>query len=83
MTETYNPHTYNLVALVMREQWPAYHKNNAEVRAATHTHVTIALNFAKRFTEADPNFDPVSWLDKCSPDSDLYPLSELWEVACT
>jgi len=81
LNETYNPHTYNMVAKVLRENWPANHENNAQVRAATHTHVAIALDFAKTFSEHDDKFNVPEWLDKCTPYPDLYPLSELWEVA--
>lgn len=44
----------------------------------------LALRFAKRFyddcAEADEGlvFDPLMFLDQCSPDPDSYPLSELW-----
>jgi hypothetical protein len=41
--------------------------------------VTLALDLAKRFKEDNENFDPLKWLDQCSPDEDKYPLSELWE----
>lgn len=50
---------------------------------------TLALNLAKRFqAEREEvrasggqcyDFDPVRFLDACSPNTDLYPLSELWE----
>lgn len=74
-------HMHNMVAKVLREEWPAHHENNAQVRAATGTHVSIALNFAKRFSGADPKFNAPEWLDKCTPWPELYPLSELWEVS--
>lgn len=74
------PHVRNAVALVLRENWPAHHENNAQVRAATQTHVSIAIGAAKWFAKHDPNFNPVEWLDKCTPYPELYPLSELWEV---
>jgi len=74
------PHMRNAVAKVLRENWPAHHENNAQVRAATHTHVAIALDMAKWFAKHDDNFSAVEWLDKCTPYPELYPLSELWEV---
>ncbi len=40
---------------------------------------TLALNLAKRFQADNPRFDPLKFLDECSPNTDLYPLSELWE----
>lgn len=39
----------------------------------------LAVNLAKRFLEDNPDFDPLKFLDACSPNTDLYPLSELWE----
>lgn len=78
----HDKHVQNMVAKVLREEWPVNHRNNAESRAAAYAHVSIALNFAKRFAEEDDSFDAPAWLDRCTPDSDLYPLSELWEVAC-
>lgn len=39
----------------------------------------LALRLAKRFAEDNPKFDPLKFLDACSPDKDLLPLSELWE----
>jgi hypothetical protein len=41
--------------------------------------VNLALSFAKRFKEDNPKFDPLKFLDACSPDPDIYPISELWE----
>lgn len=53
---------------------------------ATEAIVRLAINFAKRFNddwlqaEEGLAFDPLKWLDQCSPDPDMYPLSELWEI---
>lgn len=41
--------------------------------------VKLALSLAKRLLEDNPAFDPLKFLDACSPDVDMYPLSELWE----
>lgn len=47
--------------------------------------VRLALRFAKRFNDDFERaseglvFDPLKWLDQCSPDPEMYPLSELWE----
>lgn len=52
---------------------------------ATEVLVKLALRFADRFdkdfAQADEGlaFDPLKFLDQCSPDEDMYPLSELWE----
>lgn len=45
-------------------------------RAAT---VDLALEFAKYFEGDNDRFDALKFLDACSPDVDMYPLSELWE----
>jgi len=39
----------------------------------------MALRLARRFVSDNPEFDPILFLDRCSPNQDLYPLSELWE----
>jgi hypothetical protein len=52
---------------------------NAMAFLAQVTLQEVALRLAKRFAEDNPNFDPLQFLDACSPDSDLYPYSELWE----
>lgn len=63
---------------------PAYQggANSAKIDAL----VKLALRFAKRFVDErnfkldSPNFDPLQFLDACSPDAEKYPLSELWEA---
>ena len=40
--------------------------------------VDLAIELAERFTLDNDDFDPCIWLDRCSPDEELYPLSELW-----
>lgn len=43
----------------------------------------IALDFARRLKEAHPSggyeFDTIKFLDACSSNKELYPLSELWD----
>lgn len=39
----------------------------------------VAYNFARVFNLDNPAFDPPAWLDTCSPDTDQFPLSELWD----
>jgi hypothetical protein len=45
----------------------------------------IALDFARIFRDDSPtdgdgwSFDPVRFLDACSSNTELYPLSELWD----
>lgn len=70
------PHAWNLVAKILREEFPVgRHVGEQSQRMVV---ADIAVAFAKRFAE-DEGFDPISWLDKCSPDPEMYPLSELWD----
>jgi hypothetical protein len=39
----------------------------------------LALRLAIRFKEDNERFNPHRFLDACSPDVDVYPISELWE----
>jgi len=77
---------YNALAKEIRELYPAHievSKSRAgeELAAYRTILVVLALNLAKRFKVDNPRFDPVRFLDACSPNVDLYPLSELWEDA--
>lgn len=46
--------------------------------AASTALTMLADDLAHRFKEDNPHFDPCKWLDQCSPDVELYPLSVLW-----
>lgn len=39
----------------------------------------VALRLAKRFQQDNELFDPIKFLDACSPNTDLVHMSELWE----
>lgn len=73
---------YNAIAKDIRELFPIdtqdenARRSNMTVRA---TLANVALKFAKRFEADNELFKPLKFLDACSPDTDLYPLSELWE----
>jgi hypothetical protein len=41
--------------------------------------VNLALSLANRFALDNYEFSAEVFLDRCSPDPELYPLSELWE----
>lgn len=75
------PHVWNLAAKIIRENYPVEPANNQHglyIRNVGRRAVEdIALAFAQRFIE-DEGFDPHKFLDQCSPDTDLYPLTELW-----
>lgn len=75
------PHVHNLTAKILRTAYPTGKFANDMLEEALLTRRTIegiALAFAHRFME-DEGFDPLAFLDKCSPDVDSYPLSELWD----
>lgn len=64
----------NAIAYDIRNQFPTEHEYTAERHAIT----MLALKLARRFAKRNPSFDPVKWLNQCSPDVDLFPLGELW-----
>lgn len=77
---------YNLIAKQIRESAAPYlelyrsdGQNRKHAYSAVHGLTSFALNLAKRLLQDNPNFDPITFLDGCSPDKYLYPLSELWE----
>lgn len=68
---------YNALAKEIRELFPTLNNDIALAKRATLT--TLALNLATRFVDDNERFDPLMFLDACSPNTDLFPLSELWE----
>lgn len=74
---------YNFVAKRIRNNYP----NNKIItptdvidqQAGRRVVEDIALEFAQRFKEDNHDFDQYEWLDKCSPDPETMPFSELWE----
>jgi hypothetical protein len=77
---------YNAIAKDIREEFSEHmaiptggeHTRSVDMsyRAAL---CNLAIRFAKRFQKDNERFDPLKFLDACSPNTDLYPLSELWE----
>lgn len=59
------------------------HNQNPEVlrmiSSARNALVTLALSLAKRLALDNDEFDPIKFLDRVSPNPDVYPLSELWD----
>lgn len=76
---------YNFVAKRIREEfdmgWPG-ETGTQRLMSTTNRAVLsdLAMSFAKKFAEDNPSFDPLKFLDQCSPDAELYPLSELWNL---
>jgi len=75
---------YNFVAKRIRENFPLREGNTSVAKigiiAARGAITVLALDFAKSFKKDSDSFDPLRFLDRCSPDVDTYPLSELLEV---
>ena len=75
------PHVWNMVAAVLRETWATVNivEDDKETRLIQqHIIETLALRFAKRWQDED-GFEPTTFLNRCSPDEELYPFAELWE----
>lgn len=71
---------YNAIAKEIREGFPLNTPHNRRVAPIERATLTdLALSLARRFSEDNPKFDPERFLDACSPDTDQFPLSELWE----
>jgi hypothetical protein len=75
---------YNAISKEIREQFPVEGTlHDQQVHRGVL--VSLALSLCKRFKQdsdeatAGFDFDPIKFLDACSPNPDLYPLSELWE----
>lgn len=78
---------YEVIAARFREQLSRYSyegiSDDAErVRwlLARDALVDLALALAKRFQLDNSDFEPVLFLERCSPDPDMYNIAELWDV---
>jgi len=79
---------YNIIAKELREQFPTYDPKGSDEWARDTRRenmvrrgviASIALGLTHRFKDDNDKFDPIRFLDACSPNTDLYPMSELWE----
>lgn len=75
---------YNFVAKRLREEYDTSRDTDsgvAKVIRLSHnaTLHDLAMSFARSFAKDNPQFDPLRFLDACSPDPELYPFSEMWE----
>ena len=52
---------------------------NSEIKAIRASIVGLAIDFALRLHADNEDFDPVMFLNACSPNKEKYPLGELWE----
>jgi hypothetical protein len=71
---------WNFVAKRFREtDW--WRESNSPIALARRASLTqLALEFADKYSQDNPGFDPLNFLDRCSPDIDRMPFSELWEA---
>lgn len=74
---------YEIIAKLLRESLDVYLPvQEGQPQLNLHRSgalVDFAIDLAKRFQLDNESFDPIIFLDRCSPNPDLYPLSELWE----
>lgn len=71
--------TYNFVAKRIREQFPTDKSNRYVLKVMRGQLCDLALECAQGFLRDNPRFDPQKFLNACSPDTDRFPISELWE----
>lgn len=77
---------YNFIAKRIREHFDVGRVDDTPVnRVMSMTNravlADLAMDCARKFKEDNPSFDPLKFLDQCSPDVDMYPLSEMWDDA--
>jgi hypothetical protein len=72
---------YNFVAKRLREAYPMHGSSNmTPFKQQRRLLEELAITFAEKYKEDNPNFDPLVFLDQCSPDPEIYPFSELWDA---
>jgi len=86
---------YKVIAEEIREQMSLFYKNSfsygpnfkigggPEEKIVQFSHnkklIDLALALARRFNKDNPRFDARRFLDACSPDVKIMPISELWK----
>lgn len=79
---------YNFVAKRIREHFPIwlegedsdwFRQQRDKIMLQRGVLTDLAIEFAKSYKKDNERFDPIHFLDACSPDVDRFPLSELWE----
>jgi hypothetical protein len=79
MNPKFSAKDYNFVAKRIREQNWHLHNNTAVAHATRYSLTELALDLAEHYADDNDRFDPLRFLDACSPDPDQMPLSELWD----
>jgi hypothetical protein len=67
---------YNILAAVVERELEG---KQFEENRERNTLYDLAISLARRLQKDNPLFDPIRFLDACSPDPERYPISELWE----
>jgi len=80
----FGPQHWNAIAKDIRTELKMYDENIEHTNPVRVIHFRtmegLALALAERFSIDNDEFDPVGWLDKTSPNPELYPFGELWEI---
>jgi len=71
---------YNVIAKQFRQAYEPW-MNSDEIHSleAWKVLTDLALSMAVRFQADNEKFDPIRFLNACSPDVEKYPLGQLWE----
>jgi hypothetical protein len=76
----FGPKDWNFVAKRLREAYPMHGSNNmTPYKEQRRLLEELAITFAEKYAVDNLDFNPIAFLDECSPDPDIYPFSELWE----
>lgn len=74
----FNAKDYNFVAKRLREAYPIPNRETP-YKEQRRMLEELAITFAEKYLEDNPNFDPYTFLNQCSPDPDIYPFAEDWD----
>jgi hypothetical protein len=67
---------YNILAAQVREH---LFSTYADRKIHSGSMLRFTFSLTKRLKQDNPEMDHLKFLDACSPDPTMYPLSELWE----
>lgn len=74
---------HNAIAKEIRKHLQMYlveTQLDRESNLAASTALTLLMDdLAKRFKRDNSDFDPIKWLNQCSPNVKDFPLGELWD----
>lgn len=71
---------YNILAAQIKKNYKTHASSNmTPYKEQNRAIEELAVSLAERLKLDNPQFDPIAFLDHCSPDPELYPFSELWD----